>query len=82
MVCESSKYLIQHMALKHNELDTKLGELGRTLADYMWSDNDREERGEEQQENLVEIGDVASESGSDATQPLGFGEEERMADFD
>ena len=82
MVCESSKYLIQHMALKHNELDTKLGELGRTLADYMWSDDDREERGEEQQENLVEIGDVATESGSDATQPLGFGEEERMADFD
>jgi len=34
MVCESRKYLIQHMALKHNELEPKLRDIGKTLADY------------------------------------------------
>ena len=33
---ENSKYLIQHMALQHDELDLKLREIGKTVKDYVW----------------------------------------------
>ena len=32
---ENSKYLIQHMALQHDELDLKLREIGKTVKDYV-----------------------------------------------
>jgi len=46
MVCESRKYLIQHMALKHNELEPKLRDIGKTLADYEGTREDEDKNDE------------------------------------
>jgi len=89
MVCESRKYLIQHMALKHNELEPKLRELGKTLADYEGTDEDKDEKNEQPTVDTT-VDDVRAnddiekenESGSDVTMPLGFGDENRIEDFD
>ena len=87
MVCESRKYLIQHMALKHNELEPKLRELGKTLADYEGINEDKDEKNEQPTssvDNASVIDDIEkeNESGSDVTMPLGFGDENRIEDFD
>ena len=89
MVCESRKYLIQHMALKHNELEPKLRELGKSVADYEGTDEDKDEKNEQPTVDTT-VDDVRAnddiekenESGSDVTMPLGFGDENRIEDFD
>ena len=88
-VVESSKYLIQHMALTHNELEIKLKEIGKTVADYEWTNGDKDNKEKEPTSSVDNVrenggGEKANDSGSDsdATMPLGFGEENRMQDFD
>merc|ERR1711971_870651 len=89
-VCESRKYLIQHMALKHNELEPKLREIGKTLADYEGANEGDKDKIDEQPtidttvDDLGENVDIEkeNESGSDVTMPLGFDEENRIEDFD
>ena len=60
---ENSKYLIQHMALSHNELDSKLKEIGKTVKDYVFrndgkGDKEKEDNGSDADEE---------DNGSDAT---------------
>ena len=62
---ENSKYLIQHMALSHNELDSKLKEIGKTVKDYVFRKDDKGDKEKE-------------DNGSDATMmpgeaPVGSG---------
>ena len=89
-VVESSKYLIQHLALTHNEVEAKLREIGKSLSDYEWTIDDKDDKEEGPTKDTTnsvdnegdkEDNDEGSESGSDATMPLGF-EEKRMEDFD
>merc|ERR1712029_830210 len=68
-VVESSKYLIQHMALTHNELEIKLKEIGKTVADYEWTNDDKDDK-EKETTNSVDNekenrgGEKANDSGS------------------
>ena len=60
---ENSKYLIQHMALAHDELDLKLGEIGKTVKDYVFRKDDK---GDKEKEDNGSDADE-EDNGSDAT---------------
>ena len=60
---ENSKYLIQHMALSHDELDSKLKEIGKTVKDYVFRKDDK---GDKEKEDNGSDADE-EDNGSDAT---------------